>query len=224
MRYTRIFAMLTWIGVLLCSSVSAGTAQSVGGSIQQRYKQMQTMHASFTQELRHKESGSVETRSGVLLFKAPRLLRWSTMTPSPELLIINAEAVWNYFEDEGVVYKYPPALVHETRTALRFITGDANIDEEFFVESGVPANGLTPVVLVAKEPTTDLTEATLWVDDGAVVHRILTVDFYGNENDIRLTDVRFDEPLSDNDFAFTPPPGVDVEDRTQQVREEKLDG
>lgn len=210
--------------VLALSLALAGTARAdaLTDGIQNHYRNARTMQASFEQVLRHKESGAVEDRSGTFYFKAPARIRWVTEKPSPELLVVNPDAVWNYFEDEEVAYKYPASLVHETKTALRFITGQANIEEEFYVETAETKDGLTPLHLFAKEPTTDLTEATLWVAPDYSVRRILTVDFYGNENEIRFSDIQFDAPMQDAFFNFTPPKGVEVEDRTKDVQEQKI--
>lgn len=201
---------------------AAAFAEDITGSIQARYKAMKSMEAAFSQTLRHKESGSTESRSGTFHFLAPDRIRWDTKTPAPELLVINPDAVWNYFVDEEVVYKYPASLVHETKTALRFITGQANLKEEFYVEEAAPQDGLTVLHLFAKEPTTDLTEATMWIAADHSVQRILTVDFYGNENEIHFSGMRFNTGPAASLFEFTPPAGVDVEDRTQDVQEKKI--
>lgn len=207
----------------LCLLLAAQShASEVTDGIQKRYRAAKTMTAQFTQVLRHKESGAVENRSGSLFFKAPERIRWVTEKPSPELLVVNPEAVWNYFKDEEVAYKYPASLVHETKTALRFITGKANLEDDFYIEKLAPQDGMTVLHLFAKEPSTDLTEATLWITPEYEVARILTVDFYGNENEIRFNGMAFDKPLEDSFFEFTPPKGVDVEDRTQSVPEQGI--
>ncbi|UZP68283.1 outer membrane lipoprotein carrier protein LolA [Desulfovibrio mangrovi] len=215
----RSVAIATGLSLLLAAQVMAS---DVTDGIQKRYRAAKSMTAQFSQVLRHKESGSVENRAGSFYFKAPERIRWVTETPAPELLVVNPEAVWNYFKDEEVAYKYPASLVHETKTALRFITGKANLEDDFYVETAPSQDGLTVLHLFAKEPTTDLTEATLWISPEYEVARILTVDFYGNENEIRFKDMAFDKPLEDNFFDFTPPKGVDVEDRTQSVPEQKI--
>lgn len=214
-----IFFFLVILGL---SDPIPSRASELADGIQQRYQATKTMTSAFSQILRHKESGAVEHRSGMFYFKAPKLIRWVTENPSPELLVVNETAVWNYFKDEEVVYKYPASLVHETKTALRFITGQANLDEEFYVEPGKKESGLTALHLFAKEPTTDLTEATLWIASDYSVQRILTVDFYGNENEIIFSNMQFDTPLEASFFDFTPPKGVDVEDRTKNVNEQKI--
>ena len=51
-------------------------------------------------------------------------------------------------------------------------------------------------------------------------------DFFGNENDITFTSRNFDAPMKDNLFKFTPPAGVELQDRSnegaEQPQERKL--
>lgn len=217
---TQIYLLAVIISLFALAPFARADALTDG--IQTRYRTAKSMQATFTQVLRHKESGGEEHRSGNMFFKAPDRIRWVTQKPSPELLVVNPEVVWNYFEDEEVAYKYPASLVHETKTALRFITGQTNLEDDFYVEKGEAVDGLTQLHLFAKQPTTDMTEATLWVGADHAVRRVLTVDFYGNENEIAFSDIQFDTPMKDELFFFTPPKGVDVEDRTKSVQEGKV--
>ena len=51
-------------------------------------------------------------------------------------------------------------------------------------------------------------------------------DFFGNENDMTFTSLNFDAPMKDNLFKFTPPAGVELQDRSnegaEQPQERKL--
>lgn len=193
---------------------TAGIANAGLECLTKSYGKAQTVTADFVQTLIHKDSGGKDIRTGNFVIKRPQLVRWVTDNPFNELLIVNKDAVWNYLEDEEVVYKYPRELADESQNALRFLLGDAKVDNDFYVEDGKAKGNY---LLFPKEPTANLTEAEIWVDEAAgIITRLRIVDFYGNINDITFKNVQFDEPVNNLVFNFTPPAGVDVEDNTKK--------
>lgn len=194
--------------------INAGTANAGLECLTKSYGKAQTVTADFMQTLIHKDSGGKDVRTGNFVIKRPQLVRWETNKPFSELLIVNKDAVWNYLEDEEVVYKYPRELADESQNALRFLLGDANVNNDFYVEDGETKGNY---LLFPKEPTANLTEAKIWVDEAfGIITRLRIVDFYGNINDITFKNVQFDKSVNNLIFNFTPPAGVDVEDNTKK--------
>ncbi|MCT4534861.1 outer membrane lipoprotein chaperone LolA [Halodesulfovibrio sp.] len=202
----------TYIVAICFLFIFSSSAHAGLESLTKTYGKAQTITADFVQTLIHKNSGSKNVRTGHFTIKRPQLVRWVTSKPSKELLIVNKNAVWNYLEDEEVVYKYPRDLADESQNALRFLLGDSKVDNDFYVEE---ENG--SYILLPKEPTANLTEAELWLDESTgVITRLRIIDFYGNINDITFKNVQFDKAVNDSVFDFTPPKGVDVEDNTKK--------
>jgi outer membrane lipoprotein carrier protein len=196
--------------------VAPALAASLADSLQQRYAAISSMSLDFTQTLRHKESGAVEKRSGVLLFKKPLLVRWETKEPAPELLLVGKDSIWQVFPAEELATKYAPSMALDSRSIIRVVTGQARLDQDFIVEEEGREGGLVRLRLYPKEPTQSLVEALLWVDaDASLINKVLVYDFYGNENEIAFTKLRIDVALKDSLFTYTPPKGYEVEDRTK---------
>lgn len=192
----------------------SGTANAGLEILTKTYGNAQTVTADFVQTLIHKDSGGKEIRTGSFVIKRPELVRWETNKPFNELLIVNKDAVWNYLEDEEVVYKYPRNVAEESQNALRFLLGEAEVDKDFYVEDGEKKGNY---LLFPKEPTANLTEAELWLDEASgVITRLRIIDFYGNVNDITFKNVQFNKSINNLVFNFTPPKGVDVEDNTKK--------
>lgn len=201
---------------LLCSFPFTAEGSELTNAVQTKYAAIHSVQGQFIQVLTHKESGSVETREGTFVFAKPDLLRWETITPNPELLITTNDAVWNYLQDEEVAYKYPAQLVHESKTVLRFMAGQVNLTEEFYIEPQDDSGTAKKLALFAKEPTPQMTEAVVWIDPKTfTIRRAKIVDFYGNTNDVRFVNIVFDDAVKKESFMFTPPEGVDIEDRTE---------
>jgi outer membrane lipoprotein carrier protein len=211
----RVLQNIVCFGLLLCLPGTALGA-SVAAALQKKYDGIDSMRAEFTQILRHKESGSQENRTGVLLFKKPLLVRWETKAPAPELLVVTKAEIWNAFPDEEVAYKYPLSLVEDSRSIIRVVTGQARLDQDFTIEDEGKEDGLTKLRLFPKEPVQGLVEAIFWVDgDSGLIRRFRIYDFYGNENEITFTNQKTGVSLPDKDFSYTPPKAVQVEDRTK---------
>ncbi len=202
---------------LLCLSPAIARAEfPAAKTVQDTYAAVATLRAEFTQVLIHKESGAEERRAGVLEFKKPLLVRWETKTPSPELLVVGKKEIWNVFADEETAYKYALSLAEDSRSIVRVITGQAPLTKDYDVEPQGYEKGLAKLRIYPHEPTQSMTEGTLWVEEGSgLIKRVRIVDFYGNVNDITLSNLEIGEPIADKAFVYTPPKGYAVEDRSK---------
>ncbi len=103
---------------------------------------------------------------------------------------------------------------------IEFHIGEAldiipKLEEDFVVENQGNENGLIKLKLLPLEPETGLVLAFVWVDPvKKMMAKTLVVDFYGNGNEVSMTNIEIDPEVDDAMFEFTPPKGVDVEDNT----------
>lgn len=223
----RIIVMSRLLRILFCALLALGlfaqesSAADVSAAVnkmQTAYAGMQSFRANFTQQLLQRESGVVEKRNGVLLFKKPLFVRWETAAPHAELLMVTDKEIWNYLPDEELAYRYSRALAEDSRSLIQVITGQSALSRDFDVESAQdPSDGdLIHLLLYPKEPTTELTEAQLWLDPSTfLIRRAMVMDFYGNTNTIELQNLTPNASTSEQDFQFTPPRGTEVEDHVE---------
>lgn len=208
------------LAVVLCFWLTAGVAaaNTATQKVQDKYKEITAMRADFTQILVHKESGSRETRNGVIHFKKPLLVRWETKKPSPELLLVTGDAIWDVFPDEEIAYKYTLDLAKDSRSIVSVVTGQASLDNDFFVEDKGMDQGMTSLHLYPKEPTQAMVEARLWIDPKTdLIKKIRVYDFYGNENEMTFTRQDVNPKIQNSLFTYTPPKGFEIEDRTKNA-------
>jgi len=220
----RINGMLALAVGLVLIAATAAQASDIAATIQARYEKLRTFSATFEQTLTHKESGSVEKRQGNLLFQKPLLIRWQTDKPHEETLVVTDKEIWDYLADEEIAYRYPLELVRDSRSIIQVITGQAALTKDFDVKEDGQENGLAKLHLYPKEPAPQMVEALLWVEPGTgYIRRASIIDFYGNSNDVRFTQFKPDTSLKTSDFTFTPPKGIEVEDRIdRKVQEREL--
>lgn len=202
--------------VFLMAAGGSASAASLAEQLQKKYEGIGAMRADFSQVLVHKESGSREQRSGVFTFKKPLLVRWETKKPSPELLLVGKNAIWNAFPDEEIAYKYALSLAEDSRSVIRVITGQARLDQDFDMEDEGREGGMITVRLYPKEATQSMVEVLLWVDPATnLIKKLRIYDFYGNENEITFARQEVDTRLPDSLFVYAPPKDFIVEDRTK---------
>lgn len=217
---TGAAAVLTVI--LLAAPSAVAHAEPLSVRMQNAYAGIGSMRAEFTQQLTHKESGSKEQRSGVLTFKKPLLVRWETKKPSPELLVVGKDAIWNVFPDEELAYKYSLAVAEDSGGIIKVVTGQARLDQDYDLEDESREGDLITVRLYPRQPSQSLVEAALWIDPKTyLIKKIRVHDFYGNENEIVFTRQKTEVAADDAAFSYTPPKNFLIEDRTRETALEK---
>lgn len=220
---TLITAAFLLIPFFLAKGVHAadGSTDPLIARVQAAYEKQTAFRAAFTQNLYNVSTGQTSTRTGTLVFKQPRFVRWETKSPEKELFIVGQDAVWHYVPEEESVYKYPVSQVLSSKTMLRFLSGQSRLVEDF-VEIEIQDKGgngqPAKLLLIPREPETTMVEATLWADpDTGRVAKLAIVDFYGNENTLELKDLESNPDLSDDLFTFTPPKGTEIFDNTRDM-------
>lgn len=225
----QYIAFLLLVFVVLFAG-RAGAAEAVDSSelpdlIQQRYETLKSFKADFVQELTNVASGEVDQRMGKIWYRQPSQVRWLTEDPEKELLIVGSEYAWNYIEDEKLAIKYNVTSILSSKTILRFISGQANLNEDFIVRTQWQGDeqvrekwgkDYTVLKLIPHEAEPGLVLAYIGVEpDTGLLRQVMIVDFYGNGNELRLSNVEIDVKLPEEMFQFTPAAGVMVEDNTQ---------
>lgn len=202
--------VLLWFGL----SEAAVANEGATARIQRQYETITSFQAEFTQELRVAASREADERRGKLFYQHPGLIRWESTDPEPELLIVGAEEVWNYFAEEEIAYRYSSREVLGSAMVLRILSGQARLEEDFLTEETLDDSGaFRQIRLVPRNPEPNLVEATIWVDPATfLLHQVLAVDFYGNTNQITLHNLRLNPDLDPSLFKFAPPTGVEVQD------------
>lgn len=218
-----IVVSLLFSGATVCVAAKAAMADpQLIDAIRQNYEKIGAFASDFEQTLTHKESGSTEKRKGRIIFQKPMRLRWQTAKPHEETLVVTNKEIWDYLPDEEIAYRYSPQLLNDSRSIISVITGQAALTRDFDVKDAGRENGLARLLLYPHEPSTQMVEGTLWVDtQNGRINRAKITDFYGNTNDIRLNNFQPGYKPSTKDFQFSPPKGVDVEDRIEKGLQER---
>lgn len=216
--HTALCLLALMLSPCFAQAGSTDDVTAVAAKVQAAYADMQSFRAAFTQELLQRDSGVVQKRSGTIAFQRPLLVRWETAAPNAELLMVTDKEIWNYLPDEELAYRYSRALAEDSRSLIQVITGQSALTRDFDVEPAQEPQGgdFIHLLLYPKEPTTELTEAQLWIDPAtSLIRRAMVMDFYGNTNTVELKDLEKNAAIPASEFSFTPPKGTDVEDHVE---------
>lgn len=225
LKYIVLILLIVGLSLPLPVGAQEIAAEDMPDIIQQRYEVLKTFQADFIQELTNVASGQTEVRKGRIWFRQPSKVRWETTTPEQELLVVGPEYAWDYIEDDKLAIKYSVVSLLDSKTILRFISGQANLKEDFIIKTEWKdadvvrqkwGKGFVVLQLVPKEAEPGMVLAYIGVEpDTGLLRQVMIVDFYGNGNELRLSNVDIDVDISADMFDFVPPEGTQIEDNTQ---------
>ncbi len=228
LRSITISLLLLLITVLPGISQTQDTDQ-IANSIQEKYESVTSFEANFEQTQTRAAIGIATNFSGHIWFKKPSLVRWETREPEEarETIVVGPDHVWDYLEDLNTASKMPVPQLLSSKTLLRFISGQANLTEDFLLQ-GVwdgdeklknhwKDSGLMLFRLVPHKPESGMMLAYIGVEPQTyLLKRIMTVDYQGNANELYMRKIDLDLEIDDDVFTFTPPKGAIINDSTQE--------
>lgn len=197
--------------LLLLTGAWGAQASELTDAIQKRYDTLQSFRGFFVQTLTNASSRETQERLGTIIFARPRFIRWETTSPEPELLIVGKDTVWDYFPEEQTLYRYSVEQVLDSKTMIRFLSGEANLKEDFIVEDLGQDGEYQHLKLIPKEPEPNLVEGEIWVRSGQdILEKIKLTDFFGNVNELVLSGLELDVEVDQKEFTLDPPQGVEI--------------
>lgn len=204
--------------MVLLFTIHAGAQEndlnSVIDGIQNKYEEINSFHATFTQSSEVKALNKTQTAEGEVWFKKPGKMRWSFQTPNKDQIVSDGKTLWFYDEEEQQVIETPVAQVSETQSTTTLLSGLGNIKELFdasFAESkDMTSNGSYLVDLVPRGEE-EYNKVTISVDkNDMMVNTIYLYDPFGNLTTVKLAGIKTNGDVSDTLFTFNTPDGVEV--------------
>jgi len=181
-------------------------------AVQNRYETMRSFKANFVQ--RYHSGVSDEQESGILLMKKPGKMRWEYRAPIEKLFLSDGRKTYFYVPRDRQV-TVSSLEKDSASTPLLFLLGQGNLKKDFVAaetkrETPV-AGGDIVLQLTGVTEQASFKEVFLEVREaGADIVRISIVEHTGSRNDYVLTEFQANAPVSDAQFRFKIPKGVEV--------------
>ncbi len=213
-----VLRSLTLISVLAASVSLRGaepTAAELAQSLQRKYDTIRDFSADFVHNYKSGALRKQLTEKGHLLIKKPGKMRWEYTAPEQKLFVSDGVKIYSYIpQDKQVVVSNVPPDDTAAAPAL-FLAGKGNLIRDFTaalteVPAGMPA-GTKALKLVPKTPQPDYDWIVLLVDQTTLGLRgLVSTDAQGGTSTFSFANLKENVNLTDKEFAFQMPRGVDV--------------
>ena len=172
-----------------------------------------SMSSEFSQVVLDKKGSKLQDVEGVMLFKRPNKFRWDYLKPYQNQIISDGDRLYMYDQDLRQVSINPIAKVGGS-TPLLIIAGK-NIEKYFTLKNiesqagDESSQNIKWVEAIPKEEGAGFSKVMLGLTENKLsVMKI--VDAFEHITTISFKNAKYNVSLSDNDFLFKLPNGVDV--------------
>lgn len=185
-------------------------ADALALSLQKRYQGVHDFSASFAHTYRGGVLRTQTQEHGTVLVKKPGRMRWVYTSPERKEFVSDGRKIYSYLpQDRQVIVSDVPA---DGTTPSLFLTGKGDIARDFtaaYVDSPVP--GTLALKLTPRRSEPEFEHLVVVVDPASLQIRALsTRDRQGGESTFTFGNLKENVGISDKEFAFSIPRGVDV--------------
>lgn len=198
--------------VIVGQAQDSRTPDALATALQKRYQGVRDFSADFVQIYR---GGVLRTQSreeGRVSIKKPGRMRWIYVKPERKEFVSDGIRVYSYIPlDKQVIVSSVPSDNEATTPAL-FLAGKGDIVRDFTpsaAESAVP--GMVAVKLTPRRPDPEFDYLIVSVDPKTLqIRGLSTLDRQGGQSTMVFSNLKENTGISDKEFQFTVPRGVDV--------------
>jgi outer membrane lipoprotein carrier protein len=212
-------AALVVLAAALVPALAAGQRPApdvLARGLQQRYQGVRDFSGTFVQRYR---GGVLKTQTeerGTVSIKKPGMMRWVYTSPERKEFVSDGRKVYFYVpEDKQVIVTDVPPADQATTPAL-FLAGKGDIARDFTAAhaDGVPqVPGTLALKLTPRKSEPEYEYLIVALDPGSLqIRALVTRDRQGGESTLTFGELKENRGISDKEFMFRIPRGVDVID------------
>jgi outer membrane lipoprotein carrier protein len=210
-RLLPLVLALTASIALQAQAPSRPAPDALARSLQQRYQTINDFTADFSQTYR---GGALKTRTvetGTVAVKKPGRMRWLYTRPEKKEFVSDGSKIYLYIPQDRQVL-VSNAAAADTSTSSLFLAGRGDIARDFtaaYAETPVP--GTVALKLTPRRKQPDYEFLVVALDPASLqIRGLVTRDLQGGDSTLTFSNLKENRGLSDKDFAFRIPKGVDV--------------
>ncbi len=206
--------------VIASAAFLSGRTQERGAldlaeALQRKYDTVLDFSTDFVQTYRGGVLNKELKESGRLLVKKPGKMRWEYKMPEEKLFVSDGVKLYSYIlEDKQVLVSTVPGNGHTSTPAL-FLAGKGRLTRDFAVSSADPPTGqpagTRALKLTPKAAAPDYEWLILSLDPETLALRgFVAGDAQGGTSSFLFTNLKENVGLTDKQFVFSPPRGVEI--------------
>ena len=227
-----MLAFLISIFLLLAfPQTSSIDTKSILNLLESRYRTAHTLQATFLET--YTENGRpVRVEAGTAFFHKPGKMRWEYQSPEKNLFLVDGKMAWFYVPADHTVTRVPAKQSSDWRTPLALLAGEMKLSR--ICSKVLPATDEKPQspahaifsctlrAAASSNPSTsggsgispdDDVPQSVYLEvlkETGELSRIIVRDPGGLGIEFNFKNWRFDPPVQDTLFHFSPPPGVAI--------------
>lgn len=183
-------------------------------ALQVKYDSVRNFSAAFEQTYAGGVLRTTLVERGTVMIKKPGKMRWRYTSPEEKLFVSDGASLYSYLPiDRQVIVGAVPSGDSVSTPAL-FLAGRGDLSHDFsaaYDDAAEAPPGVWAVELTPARSDVDYTRLTLVVDrESLSVTQVRATDFQGAVSTFTFSDLKENQEMPDDLFAFTIPPGVEV--------------
>ena len=201
--------------IVSAANAAAPNLQTVAKAVDEHYNRLRSLQAEFTEIYRG--LGMDRTESGTLWLKKPGKMRWEYRSPRDKLFLSDGKDAWFYLPGDKQARKTPVRKLEDLRSPLGFLLGKTRLEKELEGLGFAPdITPMTPGNMVLRGVPQNMgdrvNQVLLEITPDNRINRILIDEVDGSTTEYRFSGQKENVMIGDEQFRFTPPPGVETID------------
>jgi outer membrane lipoprotein carrier protein len=184
-------------------------------SVEARYNHAQSLKIDFSETYAGVGHAPAHTESGTLYLRKPGRMRWEYSTPAGKLFVSDGKDVFLYTPDQRRAEKSRLKESDDMRAPLAFLLGKLDFGREFKSFDSRPEGANTWIAAVPKNPNVEYSKVEFLVDPAGEILRLNVTGIGNARMDFTFSNERLNAPVTEAQFKFRAPPGVDVVEADQ---------
>lgn len=164
--------------------------------------------AGFKQWVTDENGMAIQESSGSVVLARPLRFRWVYRSPFEQVIVSDGKTLWFYDADLDQVTVKAVAANLDNSAAL-VLSATQPIEDTFELKSMPFKDGLEWVQAIPRDPGGNFQRIEIGFK-GANLSRMVLRDSFGQTTRLEFSGIRRNPSVSDNEFIFVIPPGVDV--------------
>ena len=199
-----------WVPLLILGGIQYAAAATGLAMLQDFFQKTHTITAQFSQEVANHDGQIVKRAGGKLWISRPGKFRWDYSGKNGQTIVSNGKKVWLYEPalEQATVQPLGKAL---GSTPAALIAGNDDLSQRFKITDQGQKDGLHWLLLHPKTGQDQgFTDLRMGFDAQGALRQMRMEDAFQQQTVLRFTHIKFNHPISAQEFQFTPPAGVDV--------------
>jgi outer membrane lipoprotein carrier protein len=211
LTHRLLFRGLLFIAIAI--PAQAQDIRQLARAVDDHYNRLRSLQSDFTEIYRG--DGPERVESGTLWLKKPRKMRWEYRSPKEKLFVSDGQAVWFYLPAERQLRKTELRKLDDLRSPLAFLLGKTKLENELrglskVVDQAPLGAGNTLLRGVPRVLAGQVNEVQVEITPSSQIARIVLLEPDGVATEFRFAAWKENLELSNSQFQFTPPPGVET--------------